>query len=323
MYKLIFTSITPIHISNGLQLGAGLDYVLLKRNRNELRKFCKLNFNKVAHSLAGLNKINFNEDINLEKLTKLLKSHLNELFQNHKLDDSFFEYSIDISPQFNNYYENESNIGRKFVIEFINSSGKFYVPASSIKGALLTTLNKDNLGINPREPHLKDKFVMSDSDFIDSTNFQVMITNNRPPKVTMICMKKNVQFTLLIRKDGGLDVSLLRDRLEEYSNTQISNAIKNIQPFKSKFHEPKGADIFEDALINIQNISLDKDEYLINLGFGSGSWFKIKEKLVPKFKSKKRNAKKGEYEAAHTSFTFYDNPIHIGWCKLKIEKSHL
>jgi len=64
-----------------------------------------------------------------------------------------------------------------------------------------------------------------------------------------------------------------------------------------------------------------KEEPIINIGYGGGSWFKTLEGNIPKFKSK-IPGKRELLEAAHSSFSFnIDRELaHIGWCKLEIEE---
>lgn len=181
-------------------------------------------------------------------------------------------------------------------------------------------MNHKSLGIKPKAANINDKVVFSDSQFIDQSNFNIFCSNNRPPKVNLMCLKKNVEFSLLMRKWGNLDLKNLRILMEDYSSFQIENALNNLKPFKSIRDEQKGADIFEMALSNINSVSLSENEYLINIGFGSGSWFKVEKGKIPLFKSKKKGRDNPD-EPAHTSVSFNtQSPLHIGWCKLKIEE---
>lgn len=322
MLNLNFTTLTPLHISNGENLGAGLDYILLKESKDTPRRLCKINFNRLSEKLVG--KFDFKKNYDLKNFTEIIKKTITELFQNNKLDNSYFFYKVVSEENFLKFYDNEQSIGQKFVLEFINSNGKFYIPASSVKGALLTVLGLNHLGINHNNPNIKHKFVFLDSDEISPDNFMVYRTNSRPPAINLICLKPNFSFTMSVRKKGNLDLNKLKNNLKTYSETQIKNALKELKPYKSKTGEPKGADIFEEALKNINFSKLYNDEYLINLGFGGGSWFKIMKGRIPKFPSRRRRRgvrnNNQDREAAHTSVSFGENPIHIGWCKLKIEE---
>lgn len=314
MTTLHFKTITPLHIANGEQLGYGLDYVI----RNEAA-FCKLDFKKIADIFAEQGVLDFSKSYSLDDLIKLIDSHKS------KLPEDCFSYKVLITKPFSNEITNERTTGQQFVSEFINSNGQFYIPASSIKGALRTVLamnDNQGIGINVSDPKISDRFVIHDSSIISQENFNIFVTNNRPPKVNLMCLKKDLEFQIQIRKLGDLKMSVLREKLTEYSKKQIELAIDNITPFKSTESEPKGADIFEESLIKILNVELAPEEYLINLGFGGGSWFKIKSGLIPKFEKKGRNkGRNPETEAAHTTFSINtSNPMHIGWCKLKIEE---
>jgi len=307
MITLNFTTVTPLLICNGNELGFELDYIV----KNDV--FCKLNFLKIAGKLKD--KFNFNRDYTLENILSLVHENIS-LFNNND-----YEYKMPITKGFLDHINNERAIGRKFVNEFVNSNGKFYVPGSSIKGALLTALNVNSLGIQAgTNADIKDKFVIRDSEFIDSSNFIIHRTVNRPPALSVQCLKPDITFSLKIMKTGKLEISNLKQKLREYSQTQIELAKKqDLNNFKSRTDVPKGADLFELAIGYISNITLSKDEYLINIGFGGGSWFKIEKNGVPMFRSKSPR-RRGQWEPAHTTFSVKKNDeyLQLGWCKLKI-----
>ncbi|MCX7878090.1 MAG: type III-A CRISPR-associated RAMP protein Csm5, partial [Ignavibacteria bacterium] len=168
MLKLHFTTITPLHISNGENLGAGLDYVLLKDSSNSPRYLCKINFQTLAEKLAG--RFDFSKNYDLNAITNIIRDTFQKLFEKRQLTEEYFYYKVAASKYFSEFYKKESSTGQKFVLEFINSNGKFYIPASSVKGALLTVLGLDHLGINHSDPHINHKFVFMDSDEISSDN---------------------------------------------------------------------------------------------------------------------------------------------------------
>lgn len=315
MIKLHFTTITPLHIANGEQLGFGLDYVI----RNEAA-FSKLDFRKVADYFADNRVVDFSKSYSLDSLIDLIyesKKHLPE---------DCYSYKVLITPSFNKVITSEGALGQKFVSEFINSSGKFYIPASSVKGMLRTILGSERgIGIDVTNPNMNDRFVICDSNSIPQESFNIFATNNRPPSVNLMCLKMGINFEMIIKRTGCFKIPELKNKLREYSHRQVDLAIKNIGTFKSDKDEQKGADIFEEALIKVQNefTNLNEDEYLVNMGFGGGSWFKIKQGFVPKFE--KRGRQRGRekiLEAAHTTVTINAKsiPLHIGWCKLKIEE---
>lgn len=318
MIVLNFTTLTPLHISNGEQLGYGLDYI----QKGEY--IYKLNMSKIAQVFAEKKLVDFNRDYSFHDVINLIKRNENIIGDNESY------YKVKASRRFLDHINNEKAIGRKYFVEFINSNGKFYIPASSVKGAILTLLRTDHLGIDCKNPNISDKFVIHDSDFIPPNNFQVYLTNNRPPKIGLLCLEPNTVFKMIITKYNGLNIDELKKNLKDYSPRQLKLALKTIQKYRtSKGKRPTGADIFFEALRNIENEinKLENDEYLINLGFGSGSYFKIYEGIVPyKFINSRKDprTKKKVFtkEEAHTTFSFnFDGRIdHIGWCKLKIEE---
>lgn len=310
MIKLIFKTITPLHISSGEELGYGLDYVI------RYDTFCKIDFLLLSEIMANKKLIDFKKNYSFRKIIDLVIDSKNYL----KKED--YIYRLTIRKDFYDLIENERAEGRKFVKEFVNSNNKFYIPASSVKGALLTVLNIPSLGITAgANANIKDKFVFRDSDYIPYDSFYVIRSLNRPPMLNMICLKPDMEFQMDMMKLGKLEISYLKDRLKKYSDMQLNNAKENISKFKSQLPEKKGADLFFESLENISNINLNNDEFLINLGFGGGSWFKVNEGVIPKFKSKSPR-RRGQDEEAHTSVSFLiqQNLQHIGWCKLKIEE---
>ncbi|MEJ5350986.1 MAG: RAMP superfamily CRISPR-associated protein [Melioribacteraceae bacterium] len=314
MLKLIFTTLTPLHISNGEQLGYGLDYI---QRGNYIYK---LNPLKVAQKLAQKKAFDFTKNYSLDDLIDIIKKYEN-LFTD---EDAF--YVVEVDRAFSQYIANERAKGRKYFNEFINSNGKFYVPASSIKGAILTVLKTDHLGIDIKEADINDKFVMHDSEFIDSDKMKVYLTNNRPPKMGLLCIAPNTTFSFLVSKYKSLNVTELKKNLKAYSSKQVDLARNRIRKYRaSQGRKLNGADIFDEALQNLEKDlnNLKDEEFLINIGFGGGSWFKVLEDTIPRFKSKSpKKDRIGKMEEPHTSITFNFNGRidHIGWCKLRIEE---
>ncbi len=312
MIKLFFETLTPIHISNGNQLAFNLEYII----KDEY--LAKLNPIKAGFAMAESKIFNYNHNYKFYEIIKIIEDNKN-IFK-----DDDFDYQIYVEDTFLDYINNENLDGKKIVQEFINSNGNFYIPGSSIKGALTTILNRDPnknpLGINPLEPKIDDKFVITDSDFLDPDDFVVDIAY-RPPSVNLITLDTGVCFTSTIRKLGNLSVKVLKEKLNLYSFTQLKKAEKYVNHFKKLERKPGGATQYFSFIEKFfSDIKLEDDEYLINLGFGGGSYFKIYDNVeVPKFKSKKnRNTK----EEAHTTFSvqIQNEFYQLGWCKLKIEE---
>jgi len=312
MYRFKFTTLTPVHISNGEELNYGFNYTVFK---DELYK---IDQNKLANILAKREKIDFTQDITIKTIENWVRKYQIDIVDNASL------YSVEIDQSFKKHLENPRAQGRRQVIEFINSNGRFYIPASSVKGALLTVLGVSTSGIQPGEnANIKDKIVFQDSTFIDQRNFMVYRTENRPPATNLICLKPGITFEMHLLKNGNLSIKELKEKLSNYSHTQIDLALKHIIKFKSRKDQLKGADYFEKALDEIAKLQLNSNEFLINIGFGGGSWFKVYENLIPKFKSKSPNPKrKGKFEEAHTTFSvLIDNTLYqLGWCKMEIEE---
>ncbi len=312
MYKFNFTTITPLHISNGEVLDQNFHYTVFKD------EFYRIDHNKFSKLIAEKEKVDFTKEINVVIIENWIRKYQLDIV------DNTFTYSISIDDNFKLHLSNQRAQGRRQVIEFINSNGKFYIPASSVKGALLTVLGLETSGIQAGpNANIKDKIVFHDSDYTDFSNFKVYRTENRPPANNLICLIPGAKFEMKLQKSGNLSIKDLKSKLSAYSSTQIELALKNIVKFKSRTDQLKGADHFEKALEEIDRMKFRGNEYLINIGYGGGSWFKVYENTIPKFKSKSPNPKrKGKMEEAHTTFSVSIKNMlyHIGWCKLEIEE---
>lgn len=309
MYKFNFTTITPLHISNGEVLDQNFHYTAY---RGDVYKIDHLKFAKL---IAKKEKVDFSSDIS----TKVIEGWVKK-YQLTIIDDAV-SYSVKIHETFQAHLDNQRAIGRRQIIEFINSNGNFYIPASSIKGALLTPLGLNSLGINPADPKIGDRVVFYDTENIPSEYFSVYRTENRPPENNLICLDPGVKFSLKMQKKGKFDKDVFFQKLKSYTETQLENLNREVAKFKSqRAGKLRKADLYLRAIEEI-NTLVAKGEILINIGYGGGSWFKIYEGRIPKFKSKIPQKKNIE-EPAHSSFSFTINRqlVHIGWCKLEIEE---
>ena len=311
MLKLNFETITPLHISNGEELAYNIDYIikdglLFKLNRLASKKIAKAKI------------FDYTQNYKFFEVIRIIEKH-KDIF-----DDSCFDYSLEISETFDNFLGGEKKDGRKIVQEFINSNGKFYIPGSSIKGMLTTILRRDvdknPLGIHPKQGKWNDRFIITDSDFISEEYF-IVDRAFHPPEINLIVLDVNAPFSCEIRATGNLNLDDLRNKLKSYSFTQLKKAKKIAQRFSTMEKRPGGATryfMFLERLL--EEIDLEDDEYLVNLGFGGGSYYKIYDNVpIPKFKNPGR---KGRKEEAHTTFSIeIENEFfQLGWCKLKIEE---
>ncbi|GAB4294448.1 MAG: hypothetical protein Kow0098_15980 [Ignavibacteriaceae bacterium] len=309
MYKFNFTTITPLHISNGEVLNQNFQYTAY---RGDVYKIDQLKFSKL---IAKKEKVDFTSEIT----TKVIESWVKK-YQLTIIDDAV-SYSVKIHETFQAHLDNQRAIGKRQIIEFINSNENFYIPASSIKGALLTPLGLNSLGINPVDPKIGDRVVFYDTENIPSEYFSVYRTENRPPENNLICLDPGVKFSLKMQKKGKFDKDVFFQKLKSYTETQLENLNREVAKFKSqRAGKLRKADLYLRAIEEI-NTLVAKGEILINIGYGGGSWFKIYEGRIPKFKSKIPQKKNIE-EPAHSSFSFTINRqlVHIGWCKLEIEE---
>ncbi len=309
MYKFNFTTITPLHISNSEVLDQNFHYTAY---RGDVYKIDHLKFAKL---IAKKEKVDFTSEITTKVIESWVKKH-----QLTIIDDAV-SYSVKIHETFQAHLDNQRAIGRRQIIEFINSNGNFYIPASSIKGALLTPLGINSLGINPADPKIGDRVVYYDSETIPSEHFSVYRTENRPPENNLICLDPGVNFSLTMQKKGKFDKDVFFQKLRSYTDTQLENLNNEVAKFKSnRAGKLRKADLFLRSIEEINTLAA-KGETLINIGYGGGSWFKISEGKIPRFKSKIPQKKHIE-EPAHSSYSFTINRelVHIGWCKLEIEE---
>ncbi|MBV6479142.1 MAG: hypothetical protein HGGPFJEG_01903 [Ignavibacteria bacterium] len=305
MINLKFETISPVHISNGLELSNNLDYVI---EGNLLKK---LNLFKISEKLLGLHQFSFEKSYSLKEINTIISENIG------RFGEEDFIYSVGIDSNMEKLIQSPNTDGQSYVKEFINTNGNFYIPASSVKGAILTILHATKLGIDNAAADIKDKFVFCDSSYLDESLFEV-IRFDRPPQVNLLCLKKGSQFEMTIRKKGNFDVSIFKNKLKKYTTIEIAKAKKSIEKWETeKNKESLGSKFYKNALNSLTEVlnSIKQDEYLINLGFGGGTFFKIYDNLetIPK-------NRKGE--DIHTTFSslIEKERFHIGWCKLKIEE---
>ena len=297
-------------ISNGNDLSFNIEYI----ERDEL--FCKLKINKASKRYADNRIFDFSRPYSFNDFIDVIDD------KKHLLEESDFEYKLETSSDYVLHLRNERAAGQKIVKEFVNSNGMFYVPGSSIKGTLATILGRDSIGI---DKHIKEKFVILDSGIIPQENFSVLRTYRGRPPLNLICMNAGVDFEIVIRKMGDVKIDQLRESIATYYKKQIDTAINYVKEYvpKDRAHRESGAEIYLAQLEELKrslNEDFGSDKYLINIGFGSGTYFKLFKNVtkIPTF----FNRKTRQEEEPHTTFSFFDGEYadHIGWCKLKIEK---
>lgn len=306
MLKLKFKVLSPLHISNGNNLGYGIHYFVKEKI------FYKFNYSNIAKFLAKENAFPLKESTGPSEIVDQIIKYFPEYNPN------CFEYEIETVKAFSNDFTTLNNkYGEMEVKEFINVNGKFYIPGSSIKGAILTAMNKSFLGIDHNKEkgdYKTERFVINDSQYLTNDNFCVYRTNIRdshPKKIRafFICLMPNANFEILIQKLGTLTISDLISSLNKYSNRQIKEVNTFLQTFLQR--NDSATKLFSDSLNYILDKSkeLKDNEAIINLGLGGGNWFKtINHKPIDK--------------PAHTSFSFggNENPRHMGWCKVSLEE---
>lgn len=302
--NLKFETISPVHISNGIELSNNLEYVI------EDYKFHKLNIQKVSETLLDLNLFDFSKNYSLRDINKIISDNIG------RFTDKDMIYSLMIDENIHTLINSPNTDGQSFVREFINSNGKFYIPASSVKGAILTILHATKLGIDNENPDIRDKFVFCDSNFLDDEFFEV-IKFDRPPPINLLCLKKGVNFEMTIRKRGKFDIDIFKNKLMKYTGIEIQKAKESIEKYEiEKKDETLGSKLFKNSLNSLSSVlnSIKEDEYLINFGFGGGTFFKIFDNVITILKNRKG-------DDIHTTFSSLNENerFQIGWCIMKIE----
>lgn len=314
MLKFNFTTITPLHISNGEDLQKDFHYIY-RLGEGELKRFFKLNPIKTAQLLAKNENLNFHSQYNASDIERLISKNA------AKLVESSTEYWLACHKSFHDHINNPRANGRYEVKEFINSNGAFYIPGSSVKGALLTVLQMASLGINVMDAKIGDRVVFRDSNPIPQDDFIVLRTAGGRPEVALQCLKRQKTFSLLMTKIGLFRKDDFVKKLKEYNRQQLTNLLREVSRFKSRSADnERAADFYLRSLAGIEKM-IAEDALIINLGFGGGSWFKINKGEVPMFPSRAPRSR-GQREAAHTTnvFSLDTGLAHIGWCKLEIEE---
>ncbi len=307
MWKLNFQTLTPLHISNGNELGQNFDYI----EQDGVVK--KINLFKFSKRILELGLFNISQNYSYREFYNIIEQN------KHLFVGDFFEYEVECTHRALNQIRSDTAEGKNVIKEFINSNGRFYIPGSSVKGVLATILRRESIGIRSS---IEQKFVIHDSDFISNENMIVDRTYKGRPSIQLICLKPFTKFTLKVKKTGDILLQTLKDKLRTYYKIQLTKAIENVSKYKDEVNHEAGANLYTEILEEyrrVLNEEINEDEYLINLGYGSGSYFKIYENIkIPTF----WNRKAKEEQEAHTTFSFYDGEYidHIGWCKLTIEE---
>ncbi|GAB1444297.1 hypothetical protein MASR2M39_31470 [Ignavibacteriales bacterium] len=295
MIKLHFETLTPLFIGSGDELVENFDFcirtgVLHKFNQNHvLQKYP--NKIKIDETYAGLKSI---PELDF-------------------FDDTLFWYKIKCEDHFlENFKKKDRDMS--FVREFTNVNGSFYVPGSSVKGAITTCLGRE-LGITSS---IKEKFLIRDSEPISKENFTVLNIKEVPPSISMIVMNKNVKFTLLVPKASNLDVKRIEESIKDYSTKQIASCLMEIDQYPKINQNLTELQHLKESLKNLEHSYAEVCK--INIGFGGGSWFKVDKGIIPEFRSSTDEKSSEEPDVSYAFNKSQGKLEQLGWCRVEVEE---
>jgi len=266
-------TITPLFIGNGENIKHNEHYF----TQNELilldyDLLCE-EISKKENALSIAKKINelirkSRNDSNT-RITKSFKEILQEVIPS--LDLKKFEIKKIIS---------KTTAGQNQILNFINQNNKYYVPGSSIKGSIRTSmicnyyLKKNNLikNLNNLDLFLRESTNMmrglqiSDSKIIGDDNFEFNkiirynIKNNKKMPNYLILMKAGTNFEFQLKTNKqilGYDEKELLSIVKEHSKILINYELENPYNKNKEFYK---------KLLRLIN----EDNTLINIGGHSG-----------------------------------------------------
>ncbi len=300
---LQFETLTPIHISTGNKLVFGIDYIVTEKEN----QFFRLNHKKILKKYSYF-------EIGKNQSVRAIQNYFFKFFGNKNLNlDDVSDFKISVSEMFLRKYNNLNLNGNLEVKEFPNQNGNFYIPASSVKGALLTILEKRSSSDNPAF----SKIIMRDS-FLKAGQMNVEILNrgkrnNQWIDVYAINLKVGESFEVEVLNDISNQILYLNEKSKNYYRKELEKAKKGLENFLKLNRFNVFENHFYQSLkkieTNLQN--LKKDEFILNLGFGGTSYFKI---FTDAQSPRSRN---DSNQNVHTAF-IDENKNHLGWCKVKI-----
>ena len=129
-FKIKINALTPIHIGNG-DVYSQLDYVFDKTNK----KVFVIDFNRIIANSSPSAINDLTSEIKKNFGNNRWRGDVAEFFRRYKLD--WEDFVIKEIPC--------ENIGNNEIHQFVNSSGRCYIPGSSIKGAIRTCFLWDKI----------------------------------------------------------------------------------------------------------------------------------------------------------------------------------
>jgi len=231
-FKIKINALTPIHIGNG-DVYSQLDYVFDKTNK----KVFVIDFNRIIANSSPSAINDLTSEIKKNFGNNRWRGDVAEFFRRYKLD--WEDFVIKEIPC--------ENVGNNEIHQFVNSTGRCYIPGSSIKGAIRTALiynllSKESISKNIQEiihdDRIKAKYA--------SDSFSKEVFGNNP--------YYDVLRTLIFSDSsfGNIDDILVKETV-----------LLNLSKTKQKRFIPLFLEIIKSNICYEQTLKLDSQLYKI------------------------------------------------------------
>jgi len=314
--NITLETVTPVHIGNGEEWSF-LDYFI------ENGKVNILNTNAIFESL--------NDTQIIDNLSKEIKEKIinGQVQINPK---EFFGKYIDVSKYIIKRIESDEISGKVKIKKFINQQGRYYIPGSSIKGAIRTAYFFDffDKNIDALVDVLENKseitsdffkyFHVTDSQFISDSKMKIIKTirhNNEKNK-------EGIPIYLEGIKEGSIvNFEIKIDDRSKITIEDIKNSVRNLTTTVCDYETNNNKN--PDFMKNFYNEIKKNNEIYLNLGFGGGYLVKTIYLLLWKHKKDisliKNNMPLKKKQKVNTFSDFprtkvIYNKKPIGWVKI-------
>ncbi len=326
--NITLETVTPVHIGNGEEWSF-LDYFIENGKANIL------NTDAIFESLNDVQIIdNLSKEIEEKIINGQAQINPKEFFGNY----------IDVSKYIIKRIESDEISGKVKIKKFINQQGRYYIPGSSIKGAIRTAYFFDffDKKIDTLVDVLKNKndkfkelnqivfgeitsdffkyFHVTDSQFISDSNMKIIKTirynNEKNKEGVPICLEA-------IKEHSIVNFEIKIDDRSKITIEDIKNSVRNLTTTVCDYETNNNKN--PDFIKNFYNEIKKNNEIYLNLGFGGGYLVKTIYLLLWKHKKdisliknmlpiKKKQKVDAFYDFPRTKVIYNKKPI--GWVKI-------